>query len=81
MPTASVRRGEAVQLAPRRVTVTRFEALAFDRPQPHLLDVRVEVECSSGTYVRAFARDVGDRLGVGGHLTALRRTRVGPFGT
>jgi tRNA pseudouridine55 synthase len=44
-----------------------------------LLDVDVEVECSSGTYVRALARDLGAALGTGGHLTALRRTRVGPF--
>ncbi|HEY3630757.1 MAG TPA: tRNA pseudouridine(55) synthase TruB, partial [Jatrophihabitantaceae bacterium] len=49
------------------------------RPDPPLLDVDVEVECSSGTYVRALARDLGAALGVGGHLTALRRTRVGPF--
>ena len=45
-----------------------------------LLDLDVVVECSSGTYVRALARDLGRALGVGGHLTALRRTRVGPFG-
>src|SRR5207249_27349 len=44
-----------------------------------LFDVVVEVDCSSGTYVRALARDLGASLGVGGHLTALRRTRVGPF--
>ena len=74
-----VRAGEDVVLEPRRVTVSRFAALAFRRPAPELLDVDVEVECSSGTYVRALARDVGAALGVGGHLTALRRTRVGPF--
>ena len=45
-----------------------------------LLDVDVEVRCSSGTYIRALARDMGDALGVGGHLTSLRRTRVGPYG-
>jgi tRNA pseudouridine55 synthase len=45
-----------------------------------IVDVDVEVDCSSGTYIRALARDVGATLGVGGHLTALRRTRVGPFG-
>jgi tRNA pseudouridine55 synthase len=72
-------RGEAVQLAPRRVTVSRFEVPATTRPSADLLDVEVEVDCSSGTYVRALARDLGARLGVGGHLTALRRTRVGPF--
>jgi tRNA pseudouridine55 synthase len=75
-----VRGGRAVELAARPVTVTRFEALAFARPGPDLLDVDVAVECSSGTYVRALARDVGAALGVGGHITALRRTRVGPFG-
>jgi tRNA pseudouridine55 synthase len=76
----SARRGEAVELAPRRVTVSRFDALEFTRPGAEVLDVRVEVDCSSGTYVRALARDLGQRLGVGGHLTELRRTRVGPFG-
>lgn len=76
---AKVRSGEQVDLAARPVTVNRFEALAFGRPAADLLDVDVTVECSSGTYVRALARDVGAALGVGGHLTALRRTRVGPF--
>jgi tRNA pseudouridine55 synthase len=74
-----VRGGEAVDLAPRPVRVRRFEALDFRR-DGDLLDVDVEVDCSSGTYVRALARDVGAALGVGGHLVALRRTRVGPFG-
>jgi tRNA pseudouridine55 synthase len=77
---AQVRAGKEVALAPRRVTVTRLEALGSRRPAPDLLDVDVAVECSSGTYVRAIARDLGAALGVGGHLTALRRTRVGPFG-
>jgi tRNA pseudouridine55 synthase len=72
------RQGEQVVLAARSVTVGRFEASAF-RAQGDLLDVDVVVECSSGTYVRALARDLGAALGVGGHLTALRRTRVGPF--
>ncbi|TAM92233.1 MAG: tRNA pseudouridine(55) synthase TruB [Jatrophihabitans sp.] len=76
---ARVRNGERVALAARPVTVARFEARAFRRPSPDLLDVDVAVECSSGTYVRALARDVGAALGAGGHLTALRRTRVGPF--
>jgi tRNA pseudouridine55 synthase len=61
------------------VTVHRFAATSYARPTTDLLDVQVEVECSSGTYVRALARDLGSALGVGGHLTALRRTRVGPF--
>jgi tRNA pseudouridine55 synthase len=74
-----VRDGEAVELPARPVTVARFEAVAFARPSADLLDVDVEVACSSGTYVRALARDLGRALGAGGHLTALRRTRVGPF--
>jgi tRNA pseudouridine55 synthase len=74
------RSGEDVVLATRRVTVSRFDATAF-RPDAGLgvLDVDVEVTCSSGTYIRALARDVGSALGVGGHLAALRRTRVGSF--
>ncbi len=74
-----VRDGEMVVLAARPVTVRRFDVLHLNRPTPDLLDLDVEVECSSGTYVRALARDLGAALGVGGHLTALRRTRVGPF--
>ncbi|BCO36873.1 tRNA pseudouridine(55) synthase [Mycobacterium heckeshornense] len=73
------RRGETVELAPRSVRVDRFELLATHR-HGELVDVDVEVDCSSGTYIRALARDLGDALGVGGHLTALRRTRVGRFG-
>jgi tRNA pseudouridine55 synthase len=74
-----VRDGETVELAARPVTVVRFDAVSYRRPSSELLDVDVEVDCSSGTYVRALARDLGAALGVGGHLTALRRTRVGPF--
>jgi tRNA pseudouridine55 synthase len=75
-----VRAGEEVDLAPRPVLVTVFDVLEV-RPETELgcLDLDVEVECSSGTYVRALARDLGEALGVGGHLTALRRTRVGGF--
>jgi tRNA pseudouridine55 synthase len=73
-----VRAGEQVQLAARPVTVSRLAVVGFERTG-ELLDVAIEVECSSGTYVRALARDLGAALGVGGHLTALRRTRVGPF--
>jgi len=73
------RTGAAVELAARPVTVARFGVDTFRRPVPDLLDVDAEIECSSGTYVRALARDLGAALGVGGHLTALRRTRVGPF--
>jgi tRNA pseudouridine55 synthase len=73
------RGGDAVELAARQVTVARFEVGRFRRPSADLLDLDAEIECSSGTYVRALARDLGRALGVGGHLTALRRTRVGPF--
>ncbi|HTI76554.1 MAG TPA: tRNA pseudouridine(55) synthase TruB [Mycobacterium sp.] len=73
------REGQAVELAPRTVRIDRFDVLA-SRRHDDLVDVDVEVDCSSGTYIRALARDVGAALGVGGHLTALRRTRVGRFG-
>lgn len=78
---ARVRSGEQVELAPRPVTVSAFDVLDVRVPadRPDVLDVDVRVSCSSGTYVRALARDLGAGLGVGGHLTALRRTRVGPF--
>ncbi len=76
---ARVRSGEDVQLASRPVTVSRFAVLDV-RPAGACVDVDVEVEVSSGTYVRALARDLGTALGLGGHLTALRRTRVGRFG-
>ncbi|MBS2532350.1 tRNA pseudouridine(55) synthase TruB [Catenulispora sp. NF23] len=74
-----VREGEAVELAERPVTVYRFEVHAIRRQGP-LVDVDATVECSSGTYIRALARDLGAVLGVGGHLTMLRRTAVGPYG-
>lgn len=76
-----VREGETPELAARPVRIHRFEVLAVHRDRPDdVVDVDVEVDCSSGTYIRALARDVGGALGVGGHLTALRRTRVGDFG-
>jgi tRNA pseudouridine55 synthase len=75
---ARVRAGERVELDARPVTVHRFEALEVRR-HGRSVDLDVVVECSSGTYVRALARDLGAALGVGGHLTALRRTRVGPY--
>jgi len=74
-----VREGQTVELAPRNVRIGRFDVLAIRR-HDELVDVDVEVDCSSGTYIRALARDVGAALAVGGHLTALRRTRVGRFG-
>src|SRR5450830_1958682 len=82
---ARVRAGENVEIAARPVTVSEFPV---DDVRPvdagaggaAGLDVDVCVVCSSGTYIRALARDLGDDLGVGGHLTALRRTRVGGYG-
>ncbi|PVG82692.1 tRNA pseudouridine(55) synthase TruB [Nocardioides gansuensis] len=85
---ARVRAGEEVELAARRVTIHELVVHGVSAPHPgasrvgidqHGLDVRISVRCSSGTYIRAIARDLGTALGVGGHLTALRRTAVGPF--
>ena len=73
------REGRPVELAPRRVRISRFDVRAVARSDG-FVDVDVEVDCSAGTYVRALARDVGIALGVGGHLTALRRTWVGRYG-
>ncbi len=87
-----VRAGHAVELAARPVRIDRFEMRAMRREVDEgiegiegidvngVIDVDVEVDCSSGTYIRALARDLGAALGVGGHLTSLRRTRVGRFG-
>lgn len=74
-----VRAGEEVELPTRPVTVSRFELIGPVRTEGQFLDLDVLVECSSGTYIRALARDLGAGLAVGGHLTELRRTRVGPF--
>src|SRR4051794_33104090 len=76
-----VRSGEEFELAPRSVTVHRIDVHRIDRPTPDLVDVDVTVACSTGTYIRAIARDAGATLGVGGHLTELRRTSAGPFAT
>lgn len=73
-----VRAGEEVALKARDVVVSRFEVIA-QRSGDGVLDLDVAVDCSSGTYIRALARDLGEGLGIGGHLTALRRTRIGPF--
>lgn len=73
-----VRAGEAVELDARPVTVHRFDVTAMRRVGA-FLDIDATVECSSGTYIRALARDLGAALGVGGHLTALRRTKVGAY--
>ena len=73
------RAGEEVELKARDVTVSRFDVLGRARRGRRSIDLDVVVDCSSGTYIRALARDLGAALGVGGHLTALRRTRIGPF--
>lgn len=73
-----VRAGEEVVLAAREVTVSRFD-VRERRDGEGAIDLDVIVECSSGTYIRSLARDLGAALGVGGHLTALRRSRVGDF--
>lgn len=75
---ALVRTGEEFDLPARPVTVYRFDILAIRRDGA-FIDLDVEVDCSSGTYIRSLARDLGAGLGVGGHLTVLRRTAVGPF--
>ncbi|MCU1477927.1 MAG: tRNA pseudouridine synthase [Subtercola sp.] len=81
---ARVRLGETVVLDARPVTIAALDLLASrpaaDANGAAVLDLDVHVTCSSGTYIRAIARDLGEALGVGGHLTALRRTRIGPFG-
>ncbi|SDS01560.1 tRNA pseudouridine(55) synthase TruB [Microlunatus soli] len=81
---ARVRAGDQVELAARPVTVSRFDLLQrtdADVETVAVVDLDVRVVCSSGTYIRALARDLGRSLGVGGHLTRLRRTRVGGFGS
>ncbi len=75
---ARVRAGEDVKLEPRPVIVTQFDILNSQTVDDYL-DLKVAVSVSSGTYVRALARDLGIKLGVGGHLTSLRRTRIGKY--
>lgn len=77
-----VRAGEQVELAARRVTISAFDVLGvrrLDTADGAAIEVDARIDCSSGTYIRALARDLGAALDIGGHLTALRRTRVGPF--
>jgi len=78
-----VRAGEQVELAARTVTISAIEVLdtrrVTDDAGTGFVDLDIRVACSSGTYIRAIARDLGTLLGVGGHLTALRRSKIGPF--
>ena len=80
---AKVRGGDEVKLQPRPITVSRFEQVGavrrVDQDGLKFIDLDVIIDCSSGTYIRALARDLGQALGVGGHLTTLRRTRVGGY--
>lgn len=68
------RKGEEVELKPKLLVIDEIEVLSFDADT---MQLTIRVVCSKGTYIRALARDIGERLGSGAHLTALRRTRVG----
>lgn len=68
------RKGETVELKPKLLLIDEIEVLAFDEAT---MQLTIRVVCSKGTYIRALARDIGERLGSGAYLTALRRTRVG----
>ena len=72
-----VRQGKDVDIPAREVTIYSLDVLGISRNE--FLDIDIEVACSAGTYIRSIARDLGDALGVGGHLVALRRTEVAPF--
>ena len=74
-----VREGVEVELKPKEVLISRFERSSELRASGTYVDFDVVVDCSSGTYIRALARDIGTALGVGGHLTALRRTSIGNY--
>ena len=74
-----VRAGEVFELKSREVTISRLEVIGEIRRQENFIELDVIVDCSSGTYIRAIARDLGESLGVGGHLTSLRRSRIGSF--
>lgn len=76
---AKVRGGDEVKLKARPVTVSRFDVIGEPKRVENFIDLDVIIDCSSGTYIRALARDLGSKLGIGGHLTALRRTRVGGY--
>lgn len=77
---AMARAGEQFELTPSRVNISALERTSAIRTSTDLLDFDIRVDCSSGTYIRAIARDLGVMLGCGGHLTALHRTRIGKFG-
>lgn len=74
-----VREGVEVELKPKEVSISRFDRVSEIRVDGGFIDFDVVVDCSSGTYIRALARDIGLALGVGGHLTALRRTSIGSY--
>lgn len=74
-----VREGKQVELKPKAVLVSRFERTSEPVVVGETLDFEVIVDCASGTYIRALARDIGIALGVGGHLTSLRRTKIGDY--
>jgi tRNA pseudouridine55 synthase len=75
-----VRNGEEISIPPRNVMINDLEIVSINRlPELDVVDVKVRVFCSAGTYIRALARDIGKQLEVGGHLTELRRTRSGVF--
>jgi tRNA pseudouridine55 synthase len=75
-----VRNGEEINIPPRSVMINDLEIVSIERlPELDVIDIKVRVVCSAGTYIRALARDIGKQLEVGGHLTELRRTRSGVF--
>ena len=74
-----VRGGQEFELKPKDVVISRFERLSDLRIDERCVEFDVVVDCSSGTYIRALARDIGSALSVGGHLTALRRTSIGKY--
>jgi tRNA pseudouridine55 synthase len=80
---ARVRAGDEVKLSARPVNISKFQILEtperIQEASKQFIDIAVEVNCSSGTYIRALARDLGEALGVGGHLIALKRTRIGKY--
>jgi tRNA pseudouridine55 synthase len=77
---AMARAGESVTLAEREVTIHTLSIVSWDDTEPDRPIAIVDVECSAGTYIRALARDLGERVGSGAYLGALRRTASGPFG-